>query len=504
MKDLPPGSTVPPLDSLEPGAVHGAIAELHGAPVAYAVRRGAEYVYRNGLHQAAFGQQGSTGWRPLAETSLALSCGANVVAGLWPAPAEIGLLVGEEKTEWLAVRFPLHGPDAGLVAELAMLATPLTGALEELRRAAARWRLLIEQVPDYVMTLDRDGRIQFINHAFGQWTAEEVVGMRVYDLAAPEYHPAIRGCLDWVFRTRQSETFEIVGPGVGEPACYRARVGPMLAEGKVIAAIMVATEITREKRIEELLRRTHRELEVRVRERTASLQAVNERLQEEVQHRQQVEEALRAKQRLLNHLLEASESERRLAAYEVHDGVVQYVTASLMHLEAFAGQHPQSTLAANFERAMQLLRTTLEESRRLISGLRPMILDEAGIVAAIEYLAAEAPTPPVRFQYCLTSARFASLVEGALFRICQEALTNARRHSGASEIRVTLVEHDGLIHLSIEDDGCGFDPAAVRQRTFGLEGVVQRARLLGGQATIDSAPGRGTRIAVQLPCATHT
>lgn len=135
----------------------------------------------------------------------------------------------------------------------------------------------------------------------------------------------------------------------------------------------------------------------------------------------------------------------------------------------------------------------------MISGVRSMILDELGIVAAIEYLAAELATPPVRFQHRLTTTRFAALVEEAIFRICQEVITNARRHSGASEIFIKLEEQDGLVQLHVEDNGCGFDPAAIRLRTFGLEGVGQRARLLGGQATIDSAPGYGTGIHVELP-----
>lgn len=265
---------------------------------------------------------------------------------------------------WLAARFPLTGQDPPLVAELAINAAPLTSALEELRQSKARWRSLAEQVPDYVMTLQRDGQTLFINHTLPQWTLAQVVGMSVYDFAAAEYHHMIHECLEWLFRTQQPEGFDLVGPGAGEPACYQARVGPVLADGKVISAIMVAADITREKRVEELLRRTHHGLEVRVRERTASLQQANDRLQEEVQRRQRVEEALRAKQRLLNHLLEAAERERKPVAYEVHGGIVQYVAAALMHLEAFADANTQVARAEEFHLVMNLLRTTLEESPR--------------------------------------------------------------------------------------------------------------------------------------------
>ncbi len=497
---LLPSGTLPKPPSPSPEVLCSA-AWLHTAPVACGVRDGTgNYLYRNAVHLAAFGRQGPAGWTLLGENPVASSSEqGNLPAGC-PGCARIGLLAGADQAGWLAARFALTGQDPPLVAEVAIDATPLSNALEELRQSEARWRSLVEHVPDFVMTLQHDGRILFINRTLPPRTPAQVVGMTVYDFAAPEYHHMIRECLEWVFRTQQAEGFEVVGPGVGEPACYRAKLAPILADGKVIAAIMVATDITREKRVEELLRRTHHELEVRVRDRTASLQQTNERLQEEVHHRQQVEEALRTKQRLLNHLLEAAERERKLVAYEVHDGIVQYVAAALMHLEVFADGNTQLARAEEFHLAMNLLRTTLEESRRLISGLRPMILDELGIVAAIEYLAAEAETPPVRFEHRLTTARFASLVEGAIFRICQEAVTNARRHSRASEICITLEERDGFVRLHVEDNGCGFDPVAVRQRTFGLDGVVQRARLLGGRATIDSAPGCGTRIHVELPC----
>ncbi|HZZ77957.1 MAG TPA: PAS domain-containing protein, partial [Gemmataceae bacterium] len=262
----------------------------------------------------------------------------------------------------------------------------------------------------------------------------------------------------------------------------------------------VAVDITEQKQIEEELRRARDELELHVSERTANLVAINTQLHQEIAQREQVELALRQEQELLQHLLSLSDNDRKLVAYEIHDGLVQYATAALMHLDAFASALPPGTPRENIDVSRQLLRKALAEARRLISGLRPPILDEAGVLAAIEYLVGE-QTDDCRIDLVrnVRTLRFPPLIESALFRVCQEALTNVRKHSKASHARVELNEADGHIRLAVSDDGVGFDPAHVTARTFGLQGIRERARLLGGRATINSAPGAGTRVVIELP-----
>jgi PAS domain S-box-containing protein len=262
----------------------------------------------------------------------------------------------------------------------------------------------------------------------------------------------------------------------------------------------VAVDITEQKQIEEALRRARDELELHVSERTANLVAMNTQLHQEIAQRRQVEVALRQEQELLQHLLTLSDNDRKLVAYEIHDGLVQYVTAALMHLDAFLHVIPPETPRENLDVSRRLLRDALAEARRLISGLRPPILDEAGVVAAIEYLIGE-QTDDCRIElvHNVRTTRFPPVVESALFRVCQEALTNVRKHSKASHARVELNEADGHVRLAVSDDGVGFDSTRVTARTFGLQGIRERARLLGGQATIDSAPGKGTRVVVELP-----
>jgi signal transduction histidine kinase len=144
----------------------------------------------------------------------------------------------------------------------------------------------------------------------------------------------------------------------------------------------------------------------------------------------------------------------------------------------------------------------MDEARRLISGLRPPILDESGIVAAVDYLICEHEKlgdPKIEFIHNVQFDRLALPLETAVFRIVQETLTNACQHSRSEKVRVELLQRRGHIQIQVQDWGIGFDPEKVEENRFGLQGIRERARLLGGLVSIDTAPGRGTRITTELP-----
>jgi signal transduction histidine kinase len=228
----------------------------------------------------------------------------------------------------------------------------------------------------------------------------------------------------------------------------------------------------------------------------------------DVTDKKNAEERIRREQHSLRRLLDLQERERQLVAYEIHDGLVQYLAAGLMHLETFAEANKVARAETNaeYETAATLLRNALTEARRLISGLRPPILDEQGVEAAIEYVVNEArhDIPRVDFVSRAYLGRLAAPLEVALFRIAQEALTNVRRHSGAKRAEVQLLRVGEYVRLSIRDWGCGFDPKTVHEEQFGLQGIRQRARLLGTLATIESTPGKGTIVIVDFPIVADT
>jgi len=141
------------------------------------------------------------------------------------------------------------------------------------------------------------------------------------------------------------------------------------------------------------------------------------------------------------------------------------------------------------------------EARQFVHGLRPPGLEESGLAKAIEHLIADQPPggPSIQWDVQVPSDRLEPLLEGAIYRIVQESLTNLRRHSRSDRARIRLTQRGDQLELEIQDWGVGFDPAAVEPKRLGLRGIRERARLLGGRALVDSAPGKGTRVLVHLP-----
>jgi signal transduction histidine kinase len=203
------------------------------------------------------------------------------------------------------------------------------------------------------------------------------------------------------------------------------------------------------------------------------------------------------------HVQEVEELRRQLA-YDIHDGLAQKLAGAVYRFEAFREAVSQDSVLAwsNFDTGLALLRQAVEETRRMINELRTPALEELGLAAAVEQLAHGAPgqeKPAVGYQYNLQGYALPATVERAAYRIVQEALTNARRHSQSENVRLELFQDGKGLRISIEDWGVGFDPAKVESNSVGLAGIRERARLLGGHATIDSAPGKGTRIVVEIP-----
>ncbi len=269
------------------------------------------------------------------------------------------------------------------------------------------------------------------------------------------------------------------------------------SEGIVQGTVGVALDVTPLKEAQRATAQLNSELEGRVRERTAELGRRNRELGQE--------------RRLLLRLLELQRRERELVSYEIHDGLVQSMTASTMFLEAArhklaalgesAGLPP--AIEQNLETGLRLVRESVQEARRLIEGLRPPVLEEQGLVAAVEGLVDELhmlkqQPIEVTFEHQLEFERIAPAVELAVFRIVQEALSNVKKHSQAARALVRLEQEGDELLITVRDWGVGFEPEKVRPKHYGLIGVQERARLLGGEAEVISRPGKGTTIRVRL------
>jgi len=224
----------------------------------------------------------------------------------------------------------------------------------------------------------------------------------------------------------------------------------------------------------------------------------------DVSERKQAEEALNDERWLLRTMLEMHERDRKLVAYEIHDGLAQQLAGALYKFQSIEHVRDRDPDAAQemFDEAIRLLRDAMVEARRLIGGLRPPILDESGVVDGINYLISEQSQhggANIEFIHPAEFGRLAPSLESTIFRIVQEGLTNACRYSQSEKVRVELGQTGDRVHVEVRDWGIGFDPAQVGQAHFGIQGIRERARLLGGSAVIDAAWGQGTRISVDLP-----
>ncbi|HEY3083319.1 MAG TPA: GAF domain-containing protein [Chloroflexota bacterium] len=200
--------------------------------------------------------------------------------------------------------------------------------------------------------------------------------------------------------------------------------------------------------------------------------------------------------------------ERNRLAREIHDTLAQGLTGIILQLElAEMSEGDPAQVRRRITRAIDLARGSLQEARSTIVDLRSEPLDSLSLPQALGRLANETRRDyglQAEFRGPAAVDRFSARVESALYRIAQEAVANVRRHAGASRVLIELAARDDHLCLSVEDDGQGFDPTAVRagpdgQSGFGLRGMSERAALLGGELLVESRPGGGTRVEVRVP-----
>ena len=208
--------------------------------------------------------------------------------------------------------------------------------------------------------------------------------------------------------------------------------------------------------------------------------------------------------RLSGQIRTAQEQERKYLSRELHDQVGQMLTGLRMELTSMGRVQgePESELASMIIRAKGTVEHTLRIVRNIAMLLRPSMLDDLGLTPALAWLVKEmSRSSGVDIQSDIDPS-LDSLPDAhrtCLYRVVQEAVTNATRHAGASRIDLTLWSGDGCVNGIIADDGRGFDRESVKAKGLGLIGMAERARELGGDLRVESSPGRGTRVEIRLP-----
>jgi PAS domain S-box-containing protein len=370
-------------------------------------------------------------------------------------------------------------------------------ATERARAEETRSRLaaVVESADDAIIGKTLEGTITSWNSGAQRiygYTAEEIVGRPITILVPPDRPNDVPEILRKVRQGEKVDHYDTVRVRKDGRRIYISlTVSPIKdAEGSVIGASAVARDVTERRLFEEKLQRLNETLEARVAERTAQLAEREAQLRD-----------------LVGKLIAAQEEERRRVAYEVHDGLTQTAAAAHLYLQAFSEDHPPATATgrAELNRALGLVRKTVVEARHVIEGLRPAALDDFGLATAIrlevERLRSEGWH--VDYEDDLGDERLPAEIEMALFRVAQEALTNARKHAQTDRARVALARRGKTIRLEVRDEGRGFDPSSPTRNgpgeRVGLAGMRERVALLGGELKIHSRPGAGTRAIAEVP-----
>ncbi len=221
---------------------------------------------------------------------------------------------------------------------------------------------------------------------------------------------------------------------------------------------------------------------------------------EELEHRRaDLDQANQTLQALSNRVLWMLESERRLIAQELHDGIGQVLAAAIFAADAIVEERGDREEQA--ARLREMLRDAVKDVRRISQGLRPTVLDELGPVAAVRDIVDQLRgdrSSWIKFSTVGTPYRLPEPVETVIFRVAQEALTNAVRHSGAAHIDAQIEFDPRCVRLHITDNGIGMPPTPAGEG-LGLAGMRERASLVSGTLTIDSRPGHGVEVALEIP-----
>jgi signal transduction histidine kinase len=226
---------------------------------------------------------------------------------------------------------------------------------------------------------------------------------------------------------------------------------------------------------------------------------------QDISDRKRAEETLRGYSR---QLIEAQEAERQHIARELHDQIGQVLTAVRINLQNIGNSCETEESRSLIDQGMGIIDAALEQVRNLSFELRPSLLDDLGLVAALRWYSDQyTQRTGIRTKAVSTlpggQTRLRQELETACFRIVQEALTNVARHANAKNVSIDLRKLDQKIVLSIKDDGIGFKERAANGGAaaiqLGLRGMRERALAVGGTLEIESAPARGTEIRAYLP-----
>jgi PAS domain S-box-containing protein len=335
-----------------------------------------------------------------------------------------------------------------------------------LRNSEERLLNLLENIPDHVLILDRLGTIRYINHTAPGFSKEEVLGNHLSIYLQPESSALSERSLENVFRDGVTSDFEASDVN---SRSYRIRYVPVKSDGEVSSVLVVGTDITEQKQIEKSRRHLAERLEF------------------------------------------AREDERRSLARHLHDEACQDLAAAAIYLEQLGLKlsrllPEEVSLHRDLVKVDNLIQLTHEALRRTARALHPSILEHYGLVTALRSFTQELSLLTQRsgvvfeMEVSPDFPRLHGMVETTVYRIAQEAITNAFKHAQARKISVKLSLEEDVASIVVEDDGRGIDYGAIKEsHGIGFAAMHERAELIGAKIDISTKVTEGTRLALKVP-----
>jgi PAS domain S-box-containing protein len=334
-----------------------------------------------------------------------------------------------------------------------------------LQGADLPYRILLDQMYAGAVTLTPDGVIVYCNQRFAdivRMPLARVIGSALRRFVPPAQQPTLAVLLAPASRGRTKDELALRAAD-GTPVPVSVTFAPLRLTGgaEVSGVIGVVVDATERKQQEEL------------------------------------------RTRLIEQVMTAQDEERGRIARELHDETGQALTALLVGLRTIEGARTMAEAVDLAHRLREVAARTLRDVGRLARGLHPSVLDDLGLSVAVtrhvqEFAQMHGIAEETRIEGLEVDLP-SPLVQSTVYRVLQEALTNVAKHAGARRVRVHLVRDGTTVELRVQDDGNGFEPGAVARRGLGLQGMQERATLLGGAVQIASARGQGTTITARFP-----
>jgi len=397
--------------------------------------------------------------------------------GLGPSPRKRPSSTAPEQQTKLAARLKtaeetLRAIQSGEVDAL-MVSGRHGEQVVSLKGGEPAYRMLVEAMSEGAATLSRNGAVLYCNRRFAELMSrpqEKIIGVAVQSLLAKtERHR---------FEAFLAEAQKAVAKGEFNLRCRDGSLVPVYLSlnrfpgYKGHALGMVITDLSEQKR----------------------------------KQAEEIKQAEATRRLLLEHMLSAQEEERRRIARELHDEAGQLLTSLLVGLRTLEHARDLADVKEQGNRLREITGQTIDEVGRLARGLHPTVLDDHGLgVALSRYVSEYAKTHKIAVNLELNelnSGKLPSAVQIGLYRIIQEALTNAAKHSGAKAVSIKFARSATALEVAIADDGCGFDAkaVAVSSHRLGIQSMRERAAMLGGTVSFASRR-RGTKILVRVPLA---